>query len=111
MLENNPSNVDPKLLAKEVKTMRPLVNKGLADNYKDIITYGKKQLVTLAKDKKIVEALAFIYCFEENTGYTLDIKELNTKNDDLLYSNDIRLLAETLDTLEPLIGIYFPPNN
>ena len=48
-----------------------------------------------------MEALAFMYCFEGNTGQTLDIKELCTTND-LLYRDDFSTLKETLDTLTPL---------
>ncbi|HJD56039.1 MAG TPA: hypothetical protein LFW21_05360 [Rickettsia endosymbiont of Pyrocoelia pectoralis] len=102
---DNPSNIDPKLLAQEVKIMSPLVDREL-DNITDVITYGKERLLLLAKDKKVIEALAFMYCFEGSTGHTLNIKELYT-NDDLLYNSDISPLAETLDTLTPLIGIFF----
>ncbi|AAL03459.1 unknown [Rickettsia conorii str. Malish 7] len=47
--------------------MMPLVEKDLAD-VEDTITYGKERLFKFVKDKKIMEALAFMYCFEGNTG-------------------------------------------
>ncbi|AFB26548.1 MULTISPECIES: hypothetical protein [spotted fever group] len=106
---SHPSNIDPQLLAQEVNTMMPLVEKDLADVedtiVEDTITYGKERLFKFVKDKKIMEALAFMYCFEGNTGQTLDIKELCTTND-LLYRDDFSALTETLDTLIPLIGIF-----
>lgn len=102
---SNPSNIDPELLAKEVNTMMLLVEKDLA-GIEDAITYGKERLLEFVKDKKIMEALAFMYCFEGNTGQTLNVKELRTTND-FLYSDDFSTLTETLDTLVPLIGIYF----
>ncbi|AEK74921.1 hypothetical protein RHHCN13_04730 [Rickettsia conorii subsp. heilongjiangensis] len=102
---SHPSNIDPQLLAQEVNTMMPLVEKDLAD-VEDTITYGKERLFKFVKDKKIMEALAFMYCFEGNTGQTLDIKELCTTND-LLYRDDFSALTETLDTLALLIGIFF----
>ncbi|MFV9858370.1 hypothetical protein [Rickettsia sibirica] len=98
---SHPSNIDPQLLAQEVNTMMPLVEKDLAD-VEDTITYGKERLFKFVKDKKIMEALAFMYCFE---GNTVDIKELCT-TDNLLYRDDFSALTETLDTLIPLIGIF-----
>ena len=53
---SNPSNIDPELLAKEVNTMMPLVEKDLA-GIEDAITYGKERLLEFVKDKKIMEAL------------------------------------------------------
>lgn len=106
VVNRNPSNIDPDILAKEVKAMSLLIDRDLA-NATDVITYGREQLLEFAKNNKIVEALAFMYCFEGSTGYTLDIKELYT-NDDLLYSSDVIPLAETLDILVPLIGLYIP---
>ena len=53
-----------------------------------------------------MKALAFMYCFEGNTGQTLDIKELCTTND-LSYRADFSALTKILDTLTPLIGIFF----
>ncbi|MCZ6903120.1 MAG: hypothetical protein O7C58_03080 [Rickettsia endosymbiont of Ixodes persulcatus] len=73
MLVVNPSNIDPKLLAREINTIMPLVKKDLAE-VKDTITYGKEQLLKFVKDKEIMKALAFIDCFEGNTGETLNIK-------------------------------------
>ena len=79
MLVVNPSNIDPKLLAQEINTMMPLVRQDLAE-VKDMITYGKAQWLKFVKDKEMMQALAFIDCFEWNTGETLNIKELSTIN-------------------------------
>ena len=67
MLKSSDYDIDPKLLADEVNKMMPSVMKDL-DNIEDKMAYGKKELLKYLAKNERVKALAFMDCFEGNTG-------------------------------------------
>jgi len=127
MLKSSDHDIDPKLLAAEVNKMMPSVIKDL-DNTEDKMAYGKEELLKYLAKNERVKALAFMYCFEGNTGESLNIKDIVDKKkshnlkdienepttfteyniDNLSCTNDSYTLSEVADTLLGFIKIYFP---
>ncbi len=126
MLKSSDYDIDPKLLATEVNKMMPsvmLVMKDL-DSIEDKIAYGKEELLKYLMGGEIVKALAFMDCFEGNTGERLkindivnyDLKDIESESttftehntDGLPYTNDSYTLSEAAYTLLGFIKIYLP---
>lgn len=110
MSVRDPYNINPTLLAIEINMMMPQVIEELdkISTDEDKFIYAEKKLSEHFTNNDITKVLAFIDCYQGNTGE--DAKDLITK-----YLSDFELpnfLSETKEDLkEELMGIikiYFP---
>lgn len=107
--------IDPKLLAHEADTMMPIIGKELSNISTDEgkITYARQKLLEYLTAKNITKVLAFVSCFEGNTGERLNIEDLyindsNSLTKNVQYITEDTILSDAADNLSGIINIFFP---